>query len=270
MISVRRLVACAAGAMLLSTAALPGAALAMNDQPSQNWGGFMLRKQEITKVEGGWTVPKIRCTKDRTLAAFWLGIGGVPNLKGKYTLAQAGLDADCDDGHPNYDAWYEYETGNGSSVQLPSKKFPIEAGDLMYTTIEWKEKSEFQITLRDMKKPAEMRWKFSHTESFPVDPSEVSRVTAEAIVEPPVISNRHSDHYLPLTDFGTFRFTEFEINGHPISQPDYVAKTTRYFLIIDPTGPASGDNMLASPGSLGSNGSFDVSWRNAGHKRPAG
>lgn len=61
-------------------------------------------KQGYGSVSGSWTEPGISCAAgENSEDAFWVGIDGYNGS----TVEQAGTEAECNNGHPFYDTWWE-------------------------------------------------------------------------------------------------------------------------------------------------------------------
>lgn len=77
-------------------------ALTLADTPT--WSGYADTGKGYGSVSGSWTEPGISCAAgENSEASFWVGIDGFNGS----TVEQAGTLAECDNGHPFYDSWWE-------------------------------------------------------------------------------------------------------------------------------------------------------------------
>src|ERR1700722_18929100 len=75
------------------------------DAMSANWAGYAAAQSQgsFTSVSASWTQPTVTCTDAESFSAFWVGLDG----DGTATVEQTGTEADCADGTPSYQGWYE-------------------------------------------------------------------------------------------------------------------------------------------------------------------
>jgi hypothetical protein len=166
---------------------------------SQNWAGYEASAQNASgfqAVSGSWREPSVVCTPGQaTYSAYWVGLGG--GGQGNGSLEQVGTQADCSAaGQASHYAWYELVPS--APVRL---RLTIRAGDLIYArtavngdrvTVELADKTTGQTATRTlaMRNP--------------------DTTTAEWIAEAPSACQGGATgncQVLPLTDFGTVRFT---------------------------------------------------------------
>jgi hypothetical protein len=86
---------------------------------SSNWSGYAVgvAGQTFSDVKGSWTQPAVSCTATgASYASFWVGLGGF--AAGQGGLEQIGTSANCQDGQPTYDAWYELIPAPSVAIQL--------------------------------------------------------------------------------------------------------------------------------------------------------
>jgi hypothetical protein len=101
---------------------------------SDIWSGYKtdtsFGTQDFKSVNAYFTLPQLHCISTMppgladTYASIWVGIGGVSAQKKTYSLPQVGVDANCINGEPTYEFWYEWFDpllGNGSyAVPTPA------------------------------------------------------------------------------------------------------------------------------------------------------
>jgi hypothetical protein len=180
---------------LLGTLVLAAAAGAAPRGTSDNWAGYAAYDAHFSSVRGSWVQPAANCFGRRTSyteASFWVGLGG--NDATSNAVEQIGTDADCDtDGAPDYYAWYELWPAGTVVI-----RFDVEPGDRLAASVEV-HGSSVSLRLLD-RSSGELFSRRVHVRS--PDTS-----SAEWIVEAPTETVRRSDQVVPLTDFGTIRFS---------------------------------------------------------------
>jgi hypothetical protein len=86
------------------TAAKNGGITALTRADAPNWSGYADTGKGYGSVSGSWTEPGISCAAgENSEDAFWVGIDGYNGS----TVEQAGTEAECNNGHPFYDTWWE-------------------------------------------------------------------------------------------------------------------------------------------------------------------
>jgi Peptidase A4 family len=180
---------------LLGALVLTATAAAAPRGTSDNWAGYAAYDAHFSSVRGSWTQPPANCFDRRTSytqASFWVGLGG--NDASSNAVEQIGTDSDCDtDGAPDYYAWYELWPADTVVLRLD-----VEPGDRLSASVAVKG-SFVLLRLLD----------HSTGELFSrrVRMRRPDTSSAEWIVEAPTASVRRSDQVVPLTDFGTIRFS---------------------------------------------------------------
>lgn len=246
------------------------AASAATQATSENWAGYEAThgSSDFSAVSGGWVQPAASCTSQSpTYSAFWVGLGG--GAQSSSALEQIGTQSDCTaGGTARYYAWYELVPK--APVRLDMK---ISPGDRMYARVTVSG-TTVRLSLQDQ------------TTGGSVDKtlqmSDPDTSTAEWVAEAPsqCMSSTQDCTPLPLTDFGSVRFTNSYAtsDGHTGSIGDPGWSTQAIALAPSSSnlysdygygyGVPSGDmsNMAgAQPSSLPSNGSdFSVSYERQG------
>lgn len=201
---------------------------------STNWSGYALDGGTYNTVTTTWTQPSVDCSvTPNSYAAFWAGLDGYSSS----TVEQDGTLAECvaSGGRHSrtqtavYYGWYE-------TYPNPMYQFggTVTPGDVMTSTVTANNPTSFTLTLAD----TTAGWSKTTTQTLK-SPAALS--SAEVIAEAPS-SNRG---VLPLADFGTMSFTSSSVVGTSAIGIDMI--TNR--------GAAE-----ATPGPLGSNGGFGVTW----------
>ena len=265
---------------LISALALAGAAsaaiatsAAAASAPSSatvtgNWSGYEVsakNSESFSNVSGSWVEPAASCNTGEGYSSFWVGLGGTQQQS--QALQQVGTSADCGgDGSASHFAWYELLPA--APVQL---NMSISPGDHITASVQVRG-TAVTVSLADRTTGA------SFTKTLKMNDPDTS--TAEWIAEAPSTCDGYGDcQPLPLSDFGTVKFTDTSATagGHtgPISDPAWSPRA----MTLDPsaadysgagfvsTGGASG----ATPSSLSVDGSsFSVSTASEGSSVPAG
>jgi len=195
---------------------------------SGNWSGYVATGGGYTSVSASWTEPGVVCGSQRTYSSFWIGLDG----DGSNSVEQIGTEADCSGGHAAYSAWYEmYPQG---PVAISGA---ISPGDAIHATVTYGGSGHFTLVLADQSKG----W----SRSVSAQLANPALASAEVIAEAP----SDAGGVLPLSDFGTVRFTGASANGAGLGSfgPDPVTMT-------------NGGTTKAAPGPISGSGDFSVTW----------
>ena len=158
---------------------------------SPGWSGYAATapKGSITDVKGSWIVPAVICSgSSNSLSAFWVGIDGLKvDGKANTTLEQIGTESDCNNGTPNYYAWYEFLPQDPTEIIL----FTVAPGDTISAEVSYGG-GQFTVTIKD---------ETTGASSGPISAAVVGaqQSTVEWIAEAPSIGTVIQ----PLADFGT-------------------------------------------------------------------
>jgi hypothetical protein len=187
----------AAVVALAAAVAPPAAALAQptRHQQSSNWAGYAdTAAAPFRSVAGRWVQPAAKCDQGTpTWSAFWVGIGGFK--QGSQKFAQIGSEADCTaDGQAKIHTWYELVPAAPVTVRLP-----VRAGDQIAAHVAI---SGQHVTLAIQNLTTHRS--FTKTVALPAPDASSAEWIAEA---PSECDNAGQCQPLPLTDFGTLRFT---------------------------------------------------------------
>jgi hypothetical protein len=229
---------------------------------SSNWAGYTVSGASFSSVSGTWTQPAATCdstTYGQSASAFWVGLGG--NSETSNALEQTGTEADCTAGGiATYSAWYELVPA--ASVKVPLK---VSAGDKISGSVKATGTS-VTVKLRNLTTGK------SFTKTLRMAAPDVS--SAEWIAEAPSALVPGGTRILPLTDFGTVRFSSAAATstaGHTGSIADSAWTATRIDLVSE-AGGGPGFGPFAGPGTgtqaltsrLAAAGSaFTVAWSEA-------
>ncbi len=223
---MRARLAAAAAVVLLSVIAATsaGAATAV----SSNWSGYAVTGTSFSSVTGSWTVTAADCASTSgtvSASAFWVGLGGNSDSE---SLEQVGTEANCSAaGAVGYSAWYELVPA--ASVKLP---LAISVGDRITASVTV---HGTKVTLVEKDLTTGKRAKRTRTMSS----TDVS--SAEWIAEAPSAVTRGGTEVLPLTNFGTIKFTNARAtskSGHTGSIADRAWTATR--IALETTGGGAG------------------------------
>jgi hypothetical protein len=256
--------ACALGAMPAASAATD-----VQQASSANWSGYLVgdsssngSSRQLESVSGSWVQPTATCTTSgQSYSAFWVGLGGSGQSE---SLEQTGTEVDCQaDGTARYFAWYELVPSAPVKVSLA-----VHPGDQISSKVTVSGTS-VTVAVTDQTTGG------SFTKTLQMSDPDTS--SAEWIAEAPSSCDQSAGSCtpLPLTDFGTVKFTGASAttsDGHTgtISDSDWSAASVQ----LNPQAQSSGfgnaqfasqeSSAGATPSSLSSDGSsFSVAWTSA-------
>jgi Peptidase A4 family len=201
---------------------------------SRNWAGYAAAGTPGTfiSVSSSWTEPAVTCTAQQTFSSFWVGLDG----DGTRTVEQTGTEADCTNGKPSYQSWFE---------MFPSAPVfynnPVAAGDAMSAAVVANGGGAFKLTLSDQTQG----W----TQATNQTSATAQLGSAEIIAEAP------SDvtNVLPLSSFGTVNFASALVDNVALASTNPAALT-----MVSAAGVTE-----ATPSALTSDG-FSVTWDSNG------
>jgi hypothetical protein len=233
---------------------------------SSNWAGYAITgaNGSVTEVTGSWTVPNVTCSAAPTgYSAFWVGIDGFTSS----TVEQIGTDSDCvslngrQTDTPTYYAWYEFYPQGSYLVEFPHS---VQPGDLITASVKYAGQTsnprhggtadQFTATITDV---TQLNETFSVTASV----NGAGMSSAEWIAEAPCCGKGNA--VLPLSDFG---YVSYSSAGATVSGTTAAIKaSTANLQTITMVGAKSSTLIKAQPSTPpGSDGSFGVTWLNAG------
>lgn len=234
---------------------------------STNWCGYLLTGPpgSFQSVSATWRVPQPLAGPSAeyyTLASIWVGLNGCSAESVCLTQAGCDLNAGKDPDGPmetEFDSWYELElSGDTGDVKLGSA-YPVAALDELSCTITHEDGLRFTIAMADHTRG----WTYQQEHSYPAGSPRPLMNSAEIIVEAPVWAGAGAIG--KLTHFDTVTFRDARVNGRPLT--DFADQATALTMVGDTSLPATGDNLLASPGPFAD--SFAVTWHNFGRRRAA-
>ncbi len=175
--------------------------LALNLENNQSltssiWSGYVVSSNLgnpqplVTQINASWIVPNAYATSIDTYSSAWIGIGGFQPDK---SLIQTGTEHDYVNGREFYSAWYEILPDQAIRIEEMS----ISPGDLISASIELTnlQTHEWKIEIKDITTNQEFSINLIYNSS---------KVTAEWIVERPLVNNQKSS----LANFGTLSFND--------------------------------------------------------------
>jgi hypothetical protein len=248
----------------LGAAASASAATDVQQAQSENWSGYVAGASggstKFKSVSGSWVVPTAKCTAsgEATYSALWVGLGGADDTN---ALEQTGTETNCSaGGTASSYAWYELVPKAPVRVNLR-----VSAGDHISSKVTV-EGTRVSIWLEDETT--------GQTFAKTLTMSNPDTSSAEWIAEAPSqcdgsVSNCTT---LPLTDFGTARFTSAsatDTDGHtgPISDSEWSATAVTLSADAGSEGfegasfTSSDDSGGATPSALTDGGSaFSVTY----------
>jgi hypothetical protein len=248
----------AALASLVIAAGTVGASAAAT-AVSSNWAGYAVTGQTFETVSGTWVQPSANCSSsipETTASAFWVGLGGDSDTSS--ALEQTGTEADClANGTTRYTAWYELVPASSVRVSLR-----VSAGDRISGSVRVNG-TKVTVQLRNLTTDK------TFTKTLRMASPDIA--SAEWIAEAPSAVTPGGTRILPLTDFGTVRFTSAtatSTGGHTGTIADSAWTAGRILLEASDGGPgnfgpyaAESAGSAAVPGALASSGAFSIRWR---------
>jgi hypothetical protein len=264
---IRQTILAAAAALTIAGGTVGSASAAT--AVSSNWSGYAVSGTTFSTVSGSWTQPAADCSSASsiTASAFWVGLGG--NSETSNALEQTGTEADCNaNGTATYSAWYELVPA--ASVKAPLK---VSAGDRISASVRVNG-TKVIVQIRNLTTGK------SFSKTLRMSAPDIA--SAEWVAEAPSALTPGGSSILPLTDFGTIRFTNASAtstSGHTGSISDSAWSATRIHLesgagggpgSFGPfAGQTSGTEAITS--ALSSGGStFTVTWRQTTPGPPQG
>jgi Peptidase A4 family len=195
---------------------------------STNWSGYASTSGPFSSASAAWVEPAGKCTSKTTYSAFWVGIDG----DGSNSVEQTGSSVDCVGGSPRYYAWYE---------MYPA--FPVNYGDTVragdsFTASVTASGTNFTLTISD----TTQGWSHTQHKTSAI----AQKFSAEVIAEAP---SSGGGNVLPLTNFGTAKFTSARANGVAIG----TLSPARITMV-------SGSTVKARPSALSGGQNFSVVW----------
>ena len=202
---------------------------------SQNWAGYATAGQPgtFTSVSASWTQPAVTCAAQQTFSSFWVGLDG----DGTQTVEQTGTEADCNNGVPSYQGWFEmfpnapvfYNNG-------------VAPGDAMSASVVANGGGAFTLALADQ------------TQGWTQITNQTSAAaqlgSAEIIAEAPSDTNS----VLPLSNFGTVNFSNAAITNAPLGNANAAGLTM----------VSAGGVTEATPSAITNRSAFSITWDSNG------
>jgi hypothetical protein len=234
-------------------AATPGTGAGFTDYHDL-WSGKAVETDPgvVQAVNVRWIEPSItyNCTNYPSEGT-WAGLGDYPNGQG--LLAQDGTAVNVPN-LANHQAWFEIlpDQTNNKYYALPVTTAET---DHVWASVQWDgglSPPGYGGFVEDTTTGSEMGW-FLSTSS-----SNYSGKSAEAIVE------RGANGHLGLMNFGTLQFTSAAFDTATASDIHFDQTNWPLAGIRMTSDGTSTGTPLATPGTIGTNGSFDDVWKNCG------
>jgi hypothetical protein len=202
---------------------------------STNWSGYADTGSGFSTVTGSWAEPSVSCTRQTSLAAFWVGIDGYSSS----SVEQDGTLAECYAGTAYYYTWWEMYPTN--AIQVVGST--LHAGDSITSSVV-RSGTSYTLTVTDSSRSADS---FSITQTC----SGCANSSAEWIAEAP----SGSSGVYPLSDFHSW--TESGATVKSASASGVISS----FPDDEITMINSSGATKALPGALNGSGSgFAVTW----------
>lgn len=179
---------------------------------SRNWAGYIgylsSHGTDFKAVKATWTQPTVTCEKANAWTVFWVGLDGWWND----TVEQGGTSAQCVNGTPHYQTWWEMFPTN--AIQTV---FSINPGDTMTAGVTFQPAtSTFVITVRDTTSGNSFTRREQCGSGIACD-----RSSADVVAED--VGHFPGSGYFPLADYQTTSFGSASITdsgGHAGSFTD--------------------------------------------------
>jgi hypothetical protein len=178
----------------VAAVAFAGTAEAASSDISTNWSGFAVSGTTFSSVSGSWVQPKATCSGSTTSAAFWVGLGGNSDVSN--SLEQIGTSSDCSaGGTASYTAWYELVPAGSVPIKLK-----VYAGNKLSASVKVNG-TKVTVQIKNLTRNT------SFTRVLTMAAPDVS--SAEWIAEAPSVCDNYGRcRTIPLTDFGTIKFSK--------------------------------------------------------------
>lgn len=244
------LVACAAGSG--TAAAQPPAVTRglrlhthLRNGTSTNWAGYAVAtnlsapdNNAVSDVSGSWVVPSVACPpRSTSYSSGWVGIDGYSDT----TVEQTGTEQDCQRGHAQYYAWYEFYPQAETLITT----LTVHPGDTMNAEVKYAAANLFSLTLTDKTT--------NHTFAVSRTMTSAKRQSAEWIAEAP------SSWFgvLPLANFGAMNFSNVSatLNGHAGTITDSTWQHDPLTMVTNAGQPKAALTPLSADGS-----GFGATW----------
>jgi hypothetical protein len=113
------------------------------------WSGYVATpvSHDFASVSATWVEPSITCTANSDAwVLFWVGLDGwSPSVSGT-TVEQGGTSAQCVNGVPQYEAWWEMYPDNEVQTEVP-----IAVGDVMSSSVVYSATADtYTVTVDDI------------------------------------------------------------------------------------------------------------------------
>ncbi len=155
---------------------------------SPNWSGYAAQGASYSGVGATWTVPRVASSQTSTASAdsTWVGIGGI----GRSDLIQAGTLAISASGAAQYHAWYELLPSYPTIIPIA-----VRAGDSVSASVVKQPDGLWLVRFANRTTGESFRTSVAYASS---------QASAEWIEEAP----KSGGTYMPLSDYGSVRFSE--------------------------------------------------------------
>src|ERR1044072_40787 len=221
---------------------------------SINWSGYMVTGPpgSFQSASARWQVPQVLAGPNPdsyyTLGTIWVGLNGCTTAS--VCLTQAGCDVNAykppgEPELPEFPSWYELElSGQTGDTPLGDNYYPVAAMDELYCAITHDSGLKFVIELANRTQG----WTYLQTHSYPDGSPPPLMDSAEFVVEAPIFTGNVIGK---LTNFGTVTFRDATVSARPLAE--FAEQAVGMSMVNTSTEPPTGPNLLAKPGTFGSN-----------------
>ena len=230
---------------------------------SGNWSGYWAvgswSGASFINAQASFSVPSVSCKQTATgYADHWAGLGGEGDgVSGSAGLESAGVDEQCANGTPSYQAWWE------TYPQPQTDVFAVNPGDAITTAVSFDISSDahqgqYHFALTDVTTGQS----FSLWE--PCAASSCLNSSAEVISSAPSGANDgQATSILPLADYGVANFEGASLTDHSNQSGGFVSSAWPMFFQVSQSEAGPPGGYLAIPGSLYGGQAYSNTWHAA-------
>ena len=224
----------------------------VTDYTSHNWDGYFATAAndgtDFTSISAQWVQAAVTCTSKTSYAGFWIGFDGWWND----SVEQDGTGAECVNGTPSYNVWWEMYPYN--DVQ---NGFSIKPGDTIKATVSYSASTKkFTMTVADVTNGQTL----SESSKCHSDQDGCERSSADVISED-IGGGTDTDGLYYLPNYGTETYQDISITD---TSGDVGSLTDSAWQVGLVSEVSSTNITKQSTSALSSNGaSFSTTWLHA-------
>ncbi|MGH9017901.1 MAG: G1 family glutamic endopeptidase [Acidimicrobiales bacterium] len=172
---------------------------------SPNWSGYVAYESGndagFDQVSAQWVEPAVTCPKKNAWTLFWVGFDGWPAGQPSMdeSVEQGGTSAQCLNGVPHYNAFYEMWPTTAVKMTIP-----VNAGDQIAASVTYSAATNFTITVTDVTTGQTA----TNSGSCVGTGLACARTSAEWVAESPSHYGAKKPSWFPMAKFATTEFTD--------------------------------------------------------------